>query len=159
MVYLIVIDMDISYMRASYAPVSPRETTNNPLLDGMIDSEEMDVTYPVDPLTGNRQSVVVRALNARTPPALRNQLMASVETLPPDRELDKHLTDDDKLDVLKPRYCQTRQEIQSYVDFMNNMVNNELADSDSVSLERPEPSVPNDGPASSTESPETPKTV
>lgn len=122
MVYLIVIDMDIRYMRASYAPVVPRETTNNPLLDGMIDSEEMDVTYPVDPLTGNRQSLVVRALNARTPPALRNQLMASVDTLPPDRELDKHLSDDDKLSLMKPRLCQSRQEIQGYSDYIQDFV-------------------------------------
>lgn len=125
MVYLIVIDMDISYMRASYAPVVPRELTNNPLLDGMIDSEEMDVTYPVDPLTGNRQSIVVRALNARTPPVLRNQLMASVETLPPDRELDKHLSDDDKLSLMKPRLCQTRQEVQGYSDYIQNFVDKE----------------------------------
>lgn len=130
-------------MRASYAPVVPREITNNPLLDGMIDSEEMDVTYPVDPLTGNRQSVVVRALNARTPPALRNQLMASVETLPPDKELDKHLSDDDKLDFLKPRYCQTRQEIQGYTDFINNMLDREFSSSpvsvpDESSIEPPE---------------------
>lgn len=125
MVYLIVIDMDISYMRAKYAPTSSRKKTGNPLLDGLMDREEMDVTYPVDPFTGNRQSVVVRALNARTPPALRNQLMASVETLPPDRELDKHLYDDDKLCLMKPRLCQTRQEIQGYSDYIQNFVEKE----------------------------------
>lgn len=129
MVYLIVTDMDISYMRAKYAPTSSRKKTDNPLLDGQMDREELDVTYPVDPMTGNRQSLVVRALNARTPPALRNQLLSAVDSLPPDKELDKHLTDDDKLEVLKPRYCQTRQEIQSYVDFMNNIVENDMASS------------------------------
>lgn len=143
-------------MRAKYAPSSARKHTGNPLLDGLMDREEMDVTYPVDPLTGNRQSFVVRALNVRTPPALRNQLMSAVDSLPPDKELDKHLTDDDKLDVLKPRYCQTRQEVQSYVDFMNNMVNQDLVNN--VPGQTTEPSVPNDGPAPSIESPETPKT-
>ena len=156
MVSLIVIDMDIRYMCAKYAPSSPRKLTGNPLLDGLMDRQEMDVTYPVDPLTGNRQSLVVRALNARTPPALRNQLMSAVESLPPDKELDKHLTDDDKLDVLKPRYCQTRQEVQSYVDFMNNMVDRDLANS--VPRDTSETSVSNDGSLSSTDSSETPKT-
>lgn len=143
-------------MRAKYAPSFPRKKTGNPLLDGLMDREEMEVTYPIDPLTGNRQSFVVRALNARTPPALRNQLLSSVDSLPPDKELDKHLTDDDKLDVLKPRYCQTRQEVQSYVDFMNNMVDRDL--SNSVPRETSEPSVPNDGSVSPTDSSETPKT-
>ena len=156
MVYPIAIDMDIRYMRAKYAPSSSRKKSGNPLLDGLMDREEMDVTYPIDPLTGNRQSFVVRALNVRTPPALRNQLMSAVDSLPPDKELDKHLTDDDKLDVLKPRYCQTRQEIQSYVDFMNNMVEQDLANS--FSRETSESSDSKDGPLSSTEASETSKT-
>lgn len=145
MVYLIVIDMDISYMRAKYAPTSSRKKTGNPLLDGLMDREEMDVTYPVDSLTGNRQSFVVRALNVRTPPALRNQLMSAVDSLPPDKELDKHLSDDDKLSVLKPRYCQTRQEIQGYVDFMNNIVDQDL--SNNVPRDTTETSVSDDLPS------------
>lgn len=88
---------------------------------GLINPDEMDVSYPVNEITKNRDASIVRAMDARTPPLVRQQLMASIETLPADKNVSR-LSDDDKLSIMKSRYCQSRPEIADYNEYLANLV-------------------------------------
>lgn len=98
---------------------------HNVALVGFVDKGESDLTYPINPLTGNRETQLVRALDARTPAIVRNQLLNSIESLPPDPDL-SGLTDDDKLAVCKSRYCQSRPEMAEYYNYLQRNIIKDL---------------------------------
>lgn len=112
-------------------PRSAPLDSKNPNLKGFIDKGEVDVTYPVNPVTGMRETQLSRALDSRTPAIVRNQLLNSIEQLPPDMDL-SGLSDDDKLSVCKSRYCQSRPEMARYYDYLKDNVINDLPEVDEI---------------------------
>lgn len=109
------------------APLDPK----NPNLKGFIDNGEVDVTYPVNPVTGMRETQLSRALDSRTPAIVRNQLLNSIEQLPPDMDL-SGLSDEDKLTVCKSKYCQSRPEMARYYDYLKDNVIKDLPEVDEI---------------------------
>lgn len=106
-------------------PRSAPKVSKNPNLKGFIDKVEVDVTYPINPITGMRETQLSRALDSRTPAIVRNQLLNSIEQLPPDMDL-SGLSDEDKLSVCKSRYCQSRPEMANYYHYLQNHVIKDL---------------------------------
>ena len=96
---------------------------------GLIDSDQMDVLYPKNLLTGNRDADIVRAMDARTPPVLRQQILANIDTIPPD-QVNPNLSDDDKLSVMKSRYCQSRPELSDYGDYLERIAEQGIVSDD-----------------------------
>lgn len=94
------------------------DTSKRPKL---INQDEMNVTYPINEITKNRDASIVRAMDASTPPLVRQQILANIESLPPDHDVSR-LSDDDKLSVMKSRYCQSRPEIADFNEYLSNLV-------------------------------------
>lgn len=101
---------------------------------GLIDSDQMNVLYPKNLLTGNRDADIVRAMDARTPPVLRQQILANIDTIPPDK-VNPNLSDDDKLSVMKSRYCQSRPELSDYGDYLERIAEKGIVSDDVKSLD------------------------
>lgn len=112
-------------------PRSAPLDSKNPNLKGFIDKGEVDVTYPVNPVTCMRETQLSRALDSRTPAIVRNQLLNSIEQLPPDMDL-SGLSDEDKLTVCKSKYCQSRPEMARYYDYLKDNVIKDLPEVDEI---------------------------
>lgn len=139
MVYLIVVNLIGILLMNSYAKIlmsNWRGSSKMKILPdtkpGLIDSEQMNVLYPKNLLTGNRDADIVRAMDARTPPVLRQQILANIDTLPPDK-VNPNLSDDDKLSVMKSRYCQSRPELSDYGDYLEGIAEQGIVSEDSSS--------------------------
>lgn len=89
----------------------------------------MNVLYPKNLLTGNRDADIVRAMDARTPPVVRQQILANIDTIPPD-SVNPNLSDDDKLSVMKSRYCQSRPELSDYGDYLEKIAEQGIVSDD-----------------------------
>ena len=127
MVYLIVVNLIGNLLMNSYAKILMANWSGTSKLKilpdakpGFIDSDEMNVLYPKNLLTGNRDADIVRAMDARTPPVVRQQILANIDTIPPD-QVNPNLSDDDKLSVMKSRYCQSRPELSDYGDYLEKI--------------------------------------
>ena len=141
MVYLIVVNLIGILLMNSYAKIlmsNWRGSSKMKILPdtkpGLIDSEQMNVLYPKNLLTGNRDADIVRAMDARTPPVLRQQILANIDTLPPD-SVNPNLSDDDKLSVMKSRYCQSRPELRDYGDYLERVAEQGIVSDDVKSLD------------------------
>lgn len=87
----------------------------------LLDPDKVNTDFPINEETRNRDASIVRAMDARTPPLVRQQLMANIETLPPDPDM-SGLSDEDKLAMMKSRYCQTRPEMADYREYLGGIV-------------------------------------
>ena len=117
--------MDISFMRAKYLPEPEYKHTDDPLLDGMVDTDQVNLEYPVDEFYNMRQASVVRALNARTTQVVRQHLLQNIEELP-SSSMDPKLSDDDKLSLMKSRYHQSRPELAAYREYLETTINEDV---------------------------------
>lgn len=139
MVYLIVVNLIGNLLMNSYAKILMSNWSGISKMKilpdtrpGLIDSDEMNVLYPKNLLTGNRDADIVRAMDARTPPVVRQQILANIDTIPPD-QVNPNLSDDDKLSVMKSRYCQSRPELADYGDYLEKIAEQGIVSDDSSS--------------------------
>lgn len=87
----------------------------------LLDPDEVNTNFPINEETRTRDASIVRAMDARTPPLVRQQLMAGIDTLPPDPDT-SGLSDEDKLSMMKSRYCQSRPEMADYREYLSGIV-------------------------------------
>lgn len=87
----------------------------------LLDPDKVNTDFPINEETRNRDASIVRAMDARTPPLVRQQLMASIDTLPPDPDT-SGVSDEDKLTMMKSRYCQSRPEMADYREYLSGIV-------------------------------------
>ena len=90
----------------------------------LLDPDEVNTNFPINEETRTRDASIVRAMDARTPPLVRQQLMANIETLPPDPDT-SGVSDEDKLTMMKSRYCQSRPEMADYREYLSGIVEDE----------------------------------
>lgn len=124
-------------MRANYLPEPDFVQSEDPLLNGVVDTEQVDLEYPVDEFYNMRQATVIRALNARTPQVVRQHLLQNIEEIP-STPIDPKLSDDDKLSLMKSRYHQSRPELAAYREYLEDTINQDLQ------LHQEQPSVESD---------------
>lgn len=102
--------------------------TNDPQL---VDQEEGNVLYPINEVTRNRDATIVRAMDVNTPDIVREQLLNTIEKLPDDPDLSK-LSDEDKLTLMRSRYCQSRPELNDYGRYLEGVVDEGRISKDAV---------------------------
>lgn len=112
-------------MRAKYLPESEFVQSEDPLLNGVVDTEQVDLEYPIDEFYKMRQPTVIRALNARTPQVVRQHLLQNIEEIP-SPPIDPKLSDDDKLSLMKSRYHQSRPELAAYREYLETTINEDM---------------------------------
>lgn len=83
-----------------------------------LDEDVIDALFPSDPSTGQLVDLLSQVLQTDNP-LLRDSLMSKLETLPPTSSALKGVDDDIKIQLLKPRSCQSLSEMSDYADYVS----------------------------------------
>lgn len=82
-----------------------------------LNVEEIDALFPSDPSTGQLVDLLSQVLQTENP-LQRDSLLSKLETLPPSSTALRGVDDDIKIQLLKPRSCQSLSEMAEYADFV-----------------------------------------
>lgn len=83
-----------------------------------LDTETNDTLFPIDPTTCQLADLLSQVLQTDNP-LLRDSLMSKLETLTPTSSALQGVDDDIKIQLLKPRSCQSLSEMANYADFVS----------------------------------------
>ena len=111
-----------------------------------LDDEENAHLFPLDPSTGQLADLLSQVLKTENP-LLRDSLMSKLETLPSNSSALANVDDATKLQLLKPRSCQSLSEMAEFADYVSSALEQLNVDPNEVTPE-PEPESESD-PASS----------
>lgn len=104
-----------------------------------VDDEENAALFPQDPTTGQLVDLLSQVLQTENP-LLRDSLMSKLQTLPPSSSALNGVDDATKLQLLKPRSCQSLAEMAEFSEYVSNALEQLNVDSSSVTNETdPEP--------------------
>lgn len=104
-----------------------------------VDDEENVVLFPQDPTTGQLVDLLSQVLQTENP-LLRDSLMSKLQTLPPSSSALNGVDDATKLQLLKPRSCQSLAEMAEFTEYVSNALDQLNVDTSSVNSEsEPEP--------------------
>lgn len=78
---------------------------------------EIDALFPSDPSTGQLVDLLSQVLQTENP-LQRDSLLSKLESLPPSSTALRGVDDDIKLQLLKPRSCQSLAEMAEYANFV-----------------------------------------
>lgn len=84
-----------------------------------VDDEENAALFPQDPSTGQLIDLLSQILQTENP-LLRDSLMSKLETLPPSSSALRRVDDATKLQLLKPRSCQSLAEMAQFTEFVSS---------------------------------------
>lgn len=84
-----------------------------------LDDEENAVLFPQDPTTGQLVDLLSQVLQTENP-LLRDSLMSKLQTLPPSSSALNGVDDATKLQLLKPRSCQSLAEMAEFSEYVSN---------------------------------------
>ena len=98
-----------------------------------LDTEEIDALFPVDPSTGQVVDLLSQVLQTENP-LMRDSLMSKLETLPSSSSALAGVDDDIKLQLLKPRSCQSLSEMAEFAKFVSSAI-----EQLNVPISQPEP--------------------
>lgn len=102
-----------------------------------VDDEENVALFPQDPTTGQLVDLLSQVLQTENP-LLRDSLMSKLQTLPPSSSALKGVDDATKLQLLKPRSCQSLADMAEFSEYVSNALDQLNVDTSSVNSE-PEP--------------------
>lgn len=109
-----------------------------------INVDENDALFPQDPSTGQLADLLSQILQTENP-LLRDSLMSKLVTLPPSSSALKGVDDATRINLLKPRSCQSLSEMAEFTEFiasaieqLNIDVNDSVPASDNESEPVPE---------------------
>lgn len=91
------------------ADVSPLNDAENILL------------FPQDPTTGQLADLLSQVLKTENP-LLRDSLMSKLETLPPSSSALNGVDDETKIQLLKPRSCQSLSEMADFTKYVESAI-------------------------------------
>lgn len=104
-----------------------------------VDDEENAVLFPQDPTTGQLVDLLSQVLQTENP-LLRDSLMSKLQSLPPSSSALNGVDDATKLQLLKPRSCQSLAEMAEFSEYVSNALDQLNVDSSTVNTEPdPEP--------------------
>lgn len=83
-----------------------------------FDVETNETLFPQDPSTGQLADLLSQVLKTDNP-LLRDSLMSKLETLPPSSSSLSGVDDDVKVQLLKPRSCQSLSEMAEFADYVS----------------------------------------
>lgn len=84
-----------------------------------INDEENEQLFPQDPTTGQLADLLSQVLQTENP-LLRDSLMSKLETLPPNSSALANVDDATKIQLLKPRSCQSLSEMADFADYVSS---------------------------------------
>lgn len=102
-----------------------------------VDDEENAALFPQDPTTGQLVDLLSQVLQTENP-LLRDSLMSKLQTLPPSSSALNGVDDATKIQLLKPRSCQSLAEMADFSEYVSTALEQLNVDPGTVSSE-PEP--------------------
>lgn len=84
-----------------------------------VDDEENLALFPQDPSTGQLVDLLSQVLQTENP-LLRDSLMSKLETLPPSSSALSGVDDETKLQLLKPRSCQSLADMAEFSEYVSS---------------------------------------
>lgn len=102
-----------------------------------FDAEENAALFPQDPTTGQLTDLLSQVLQTENP-LLRDSLMSKLETLPSTCSALAGVDDETRVQLLKPRSCQSLSEMAEFTKFVSSALEQLNVDSN-VSEPEPEP--------------------
>lgn len=103
-----------------------------------LNVEEIDALFPQDPSTGQLADLLSQVLQTENP-LQRDSLLSKLETLPPSSTALRGVDDDIKIQLLKPRSCQSLAEMADYAAFVGKALEQLNVPVNSVTEPEPEP--------------------
>ena len=109
-----------------------------------LNEQEVDALFPQDPSTGQLVDLLSQVLQTENP-LKRDSLLSKLETLPPSSSALRGVDDDIKIQLLKPRSCQSLSEMADFATFVGkaleqlNVSVDSVPESESDSEPEPEP--------------------
>lgn len=84
-----------------------------------VNDEENEQLFPQDPTTGQLVDLLSQVLQTENP-LLRDSLMSKLETLPSNSSALANVDDATKIQLLKPRSCQSLSEMADFADYVSS---------------------------------------
>lgn len=84
-----------------------------------LNDEENEQLFPQDPSTGQLADLLTQVLQTENP-LLRDSLMSKLETLPSTSSALANVDDATKIQLLKPRSCQSLSEMADFADYVSS---------------------------------------
>lgn len=84
-----------------------------------VHDEENEQLFPQDPTTGQLADLLSQVLQTENP-LLRDSLMSKLETLPSNSSALSNVDDATKIQLLKPRSCQSLSEMADFADYVSS---------------------------------------
>ncbi len=84
-----------------------------------MNDEENEQLFPQDPTTGQLADLLSQVLQTENP-LLRDSLMSKLETLPSTSSALANVDDATKIQLLKPRSCQSLSEMADFADYVSS---------------------------------------
>lgn len=103
-----------------------------------LNVEENEALFPQDPSTGQLADLLSQVLQTDNP-LLRDSLLSKLETLSPSSSALSGVDDDIKIQLLKPRSCQSLSEMADFASFVGHALEQLNVDSTNASKLEPEP--------------------
>lgn len=106
-----------------------------------VDDEENEALFPQDPTTGQLVDLLSQILQTENP-LLRDSLLSKLQTLPPSSSALSGVDDETKIQLLKPRSCQSLADMAQFSEFVSNALDQLNVDTSSANPETvpdPEP--------------------
>lgn len=86
-----------------------------------LNDVENSVLFPQDPTTGQLADLLSQVLKTENP-LLRDSLMSKLETLPPNSSALNGVDDETKIQLLKPRSCQSLSEMADFTKYVESAI-------------------------------------
>lgn len=99
-----------------------------------VDVEENEALFPIEPTTGQLVDLLSQVLQTENP-LLRDSLMSKLQTLPPSSSALNGVDDATKIQLLKPRSCQSLADMAQFSEYVSNALEQLNVDPSSVSTE------------------------
>lgn len=99
-----------------------------------LNVEENEQLFPIDPSTGQLADLLSQVLQTENP-LLRDSLLSKLETLPSNSSALANVDDETRLQLLKPRSCQSLSEMAEFADYVSSALEQLNVDSSKVETE------------------------
>lgn len=103
-----------------------------------LNVKENEALFPQDPSTGQLVDLLSQVLQTDDP-LLRDSLLSKLVTLPPSSSALSGVDDDTKIQLLKPRSCQSLSEMADFASFVGKALEELNVDPNMVTESKPEP--------------------
>lgn len=111
------------YYNALYSVDAKLLPSDKDLLNDVspLNDAENSVLFPQDPTTGQLADLLSQVLKTENP-LMRDSLMSKLETLPPNSSALNGVDDETKIQLLKPRSCQSLSEMADFTKYVVSAV-------------------------------------